>query len=163
MDYLFRWMQLRFLSGQQLDLFAGMKPTQPSVPVAGAVTSPHSEVVMLTPSKAEGEAPASPGAPQTLEPEPHSMLGDAFAIGDRTPPQHGIAPDLTANSGLSSTPLSSNPLSSVEDRSIFHTGTAMASMYNMSDSPSCSTCGAIMTRNGSCYRCGECGSTSGCS
>ncbi len=98
------------------------------------------------------------------------MLGDAFAIGDRTPPQHGIAPDLTANSGLSNDVVilsdSEGPASRIlatADRGIYHTGTAMASMYNMSDSPSCSTCGAIMTRNGSCYRCGECGSTSGCS
>jgi ribonucleoside-diphosphate reductase alpha chain len=33
----------------------------------------------------------------------------------------------------------------------------------MGDAPSCSTCGAIMVRNGSCYRCMSCGSTSGCS
>jgi ribonucleoside-diphosphate reductase alpha chain len=49
------------------------------------------------------------------------------------------------------------------DRGIYHTASAMASMVNMGDSPSCSTCGSIMTRNGSCYRCMECGSTSGCS
>jgi ribonucleoside-diphosphate reductase alpha chain len=34
---------------------------------------------------------------------------------------------------------------------------------NTSDSPSCSVCGSIMTRNGSCYKCHNCGSTSGCS
>ena len=32
-----------------------------------------------------------------------------------------------------------------------------------SDAPPCSECGSIMTRSGSCYRCLECGSTSGCS
>jgi len=31
------------------------------------------------------------------------------------------------------------------------------------DAPTCSECGSIMTRNGSCYKCGNCGSTSGCS
>ncbi|MDH3402053.1 MAG: vitamin B12-dependent ribonucleotide reductase [Acidobacteriota bacterium] len=31
------------------------------------------------------------------------------------------------------------------------------------DAPSCHDCGAIMVRNGSCYKCLECGSTSGCS
>jgi ribonucleoside-diphosphate reductase alpha chain len=31
------------------------------------------------------------------------------------------------------------------------------------DAPSCANCGAIMVRNGSCYKCGNCGSTSGCS
>ncbi|HEX3528101.1 MAG TPA: vitamin B12-dependent ribonucleotide reductase [Thermoanaerobaculia bacterium] len=31
------------------------------------------------------------------------------------------------------------------------------------DAPSCHECGSIMVRNGSCYKCGNCGSTSGCS
>jgi ribonucleoside-diphosphate reductase alpha chain len=31
------------------------------------------------------------------------------------------------------------------------------------DAPTCSECGGIMTRNGSCYKCENCGSTSGCS
>jgi len=31
------------------------------------------------------------------------------------------------------------------------------------DSPSCSDCGSIMVRSGACYKCGNCGSTSGCS
>ncbi len=32
-----------------------------------------------------------------------------------------------------------------------------------SDAPLCSECGSIMTRNGSCYKCENCGGTSGCS
>jgi len=31
------------------------------------------------------------------------------------------------------------------------------------DAPSCHDCGSIMVRNGSCYKCNNCGSTSGCS
>jgi ribonucleoside-diphosphate reductase alpha chain len=34
---------------------------------------------------------------------------------------------------------------------------------NQQDAPPCHTCGAIMVRNGACYRCANCGSTSGCS
>jgi ribonucleoside-diphosphate reductase alpha chain len=34
---------------------------------------------------------------------------------------------------------------------------------NQADAPSCSDCGAIMIRNGSCYKCANCGGTSGCS
>jgi ribonucleoside-diphosphate reductase alpha chain len=32
-----------------------------------------------------------------------------------------------------------------------------------SDAPLCAECGSIMTRNGSCYKCANCGGTSGCS
>jgi ribonucleoside-diphosphate reductase alpha chain len=39
-------------------------------------------------------------------------------------------------------------------------GTAFRSQ---ADAPPCHYCGSIMTRNGSCYRCANCGSTSGCS
>ena len=52
---------------------------------------------------------------------------------------------------------------SLADRGIYHAADAMREMYEMGDAPSCSTCGAIMVRNGSCYRCMSCGSTSGCS
>jgi ribonucleoside-diphosphate reductase alpha chain len=37
------------------------------------------------------------------------------------------------------------------------------SFVNQSDAPSCMDCGSIMIRNGACYKCPNCGSTSGCS
>jgi ribonucleoside-diphosphate reductase alpha chain len=39
---------------------------------------------------------------------------------------------------------------------------AAAAMQNQEDAPPCSTCGSIMVRSGSCYKCANCGSTSGC-
>jgi ribonucleoside-diphosphate reductase alpha chain len=39
----------------------------------------------------------------------------------------------------------------------------VVSFVNQADAPSCMDCGAIMVRNGSCYKCPNCGSTSGCS
>ncbi|HEY4357704.1 MAG TPA: vitamin B12-dependent ribonucleotide reductase [Acidobacteriaceae bacterium] len=168
MDYLFRWMQLRFLSGEQLDLFAGMKlsaanaqaanvatgyslpASSPSVPVTGAVSAPDNTVIAHSASH-----------------EPTSLNGfaDPAHLNDRRPPQQGIAPDLKASAGMGSPNVSSvsSGISAMEDRSHVHVANAMKSMYDMGDAPSCSTCGAIMTRNGSCYRCMECGSTSGCS
>ncbi|MFP6665133.1 MAG: vitamin B12-dependent ribonucleotide reductase [Deltaproteobacteria bacterium] len=38
-----------------------------------------------------------------------------------------------------------------------------ATFQQQLDAPSCSDCGSIMIRNGSCYRCANCGATSGCS
>ena len=35
-------------------------------------------------------------------------------------------------------------------------------IQNDQDAPPCSTCGAIMIRSGSCYKCVNCGATSGC-
>jgi len=39
----------------------------------------------------------------------------------------------------------------------------MKSMYALDDAPTCAACGSIMVRNGSCYKCMNCGETSGCS
>ncbi|MBW8747738.1 MAG: vitamin B12-dependent ribonucleotide reductase, partial [Acidobacteria bacterium] len=133
MDYLFRWMQLRFLSGQQLDLFQGLAPAK-AVPVAGSIEGEQATVVPSLSAEVYG--------PRT------------------TPPVEGIAPDPTATGAV---PMASYGM---EDRGIaktVHAADAMKSMYDMGDAPSCSTCGAIMVRNGSCYRCMSCGSTSGCS
>jgi ribonucleoside-diphosphate reductase alpha chain len=51
---------------------------------------------------------------------------------------------------------SANGDKSIEDRA------APFAIQNDQDAPPCSTCGAIMIRNGSCYKCVNCGATSGC-
>jgi len=177
MDYIFRWLQIRFLSGQQLSLFAGLAPqnqtaTGHAVPVEGTVQGSGSYVIpSLNASTSEAVIPSlsasmdQGGEKRGYEGEKGGVILSGGAAGvegsavdfypGTTPPQQGIAPDptYTADSG---------PLS-MEDRGIYHAADAMKSMYDMGDAPSCATCGAIMTRNGSCYRCMECGSTSGCS
>ncbi|HZY61176.1 MAG TPA: vitamin B12-dependent ribonucleotide reductase [Edaphobacter sp.] len=139
MDYLFRWMQIRFLSGHQLDLFAGLAP-QPEggVPVEGTVNSPNNTVLSSLAASTEA---------------PKELAADFYTT---TPPQQGIAPESGSPQAIAGN-------LSLEDRGIYHVADAMKSMYDMGDAPSCATCGAIMTRNGSCYRCMSCGSTSGCS
>jgi ribonucleoside-diphosphate reductase alpha chain len=164
MDYIFRWIQMRFLSGTQLDLFAGLQPIV-SIPVEGTVNSPANRVEST--GSFNPTAGNATGAASTLASDPITStlpgIGHApeESIFDRNPPQQGIAPDLAARSGLDMQGAPDS--SSMEDRGIYHASDAMKSMYDMGDSPSCATCGAIMTRSGSCYRCMSCGSTSGCS
>ncbi|HET9051486.1 MAG TPA: vitamin B12-dependent ribonucleotide reductase, partial [Candidatus Dormibacteraeota bacterium] len=40
---------------------------------------------------------------------------------------------------------------------------APAAFLNQEDAPSCSDCGSLMVRSGACYKCLNCGATSGCS
>ena len=129
MDYIFRWIQLRFLSGQQLPLFAGL-------------ASPAS------PALAGGDEPTHFSADQ------HSSTR---GMGATSAPLSGILPEIHATS------YESSPVPHIEDRGVYHAADAMKGLYDMGDAPSCHTCGAIMVRNGSCYRCMSCGSTSGCS
>src|SRR3954470_23166747 len=126
MDYIFRWMHLRFLTGQQQALFDGLRP------------------------KTIGAMP--PGVP-----DENGLLSSGT-----TPPQGGIAngPSVSGSAQLGA---SSQASGAPTDRGLFHAADAMKDFVDMGDAPSCHVCGAIMTRNGSCYRCMSCGSTSGCS
>jgi ribonucleoside-diphosphate reductase alpha chain len=157
MDYIFRWLQLRFLSGQQLSLFAGLAPA-----AAPALSlSDNNDVIPSEardpgdPSNAGGASGFSPRS-REFSPEQHSPTR---GMGAASAPQGGIAPEPGS---LHPNPYTLNP-GSMEDRGVYHPSDAMRSMYDMGDAPSCHTCGAIMVRNGSCYRCMSCGSTSGCS
>jgi ribonucleoside-diphosphate reductase alpha chain len=105
MDYIFRWLQLRFLTGQQQLLFENLRPRLSAV----------------------GSQPSIQDAP----------------------------------------PAGSAPLPTTDDRrpttSRIHAADALAELVDLGDAPSCHVCGSIMVRNGSCYKCMSCGSTSGCS
>ena len=101
MDYIFRWLALKFLPGD-----------------------------------AQPQENASLAAPNGTEVETATQLASKFsqAAGERATvyPNGAVQPSL-------------------------------AGVEQADDAPSCPDCGAIMVRNGSCYRCMNCGSTSGCS
>jgi ribonucleoside-diphosphate reductase alpha chain len=105
MDYIFRWLQLRFLTGQQQLLFENLR-----LRPAGVNSQP---------------------------------------------------------SGIAEVTDTGNPAPTTNDQRLtprsVHAADALSGLIDLGDAPSCSFCGSIMTRNGSCYRCGSCGSTSGCS
>jgi len=106
MDYIFRWLQLRFLTGQQQMLFENLRLKAGGAPHATAST--------------EGVG---------------DLHGSAETGGRNPEPRPGSV----------------------------HASDALSAIVDLGDAPSCHYCGAIMTRNGSCYRCMSCGSTSGCS
>jgi ribonucleoside-diphosphate reductase alpha chain len=67
-----------------------------------------------------------------------------------TPPLNGSSARDIAQRDV----LQRAPAREAEERSTYHT---------QSDAPPCHECGSIMIRSGSCYKCLQCGSTSGCS
>jgi ribonucleoside-diphosphate reductase alpha chain len=219
MDYIFRWIQIRFLSGHQLDLFANMNPAAngDSAGEASASDAAPGNLESIAASAAASDAvvPSEARSAESREPRiahesprhsiPHDPLdalsaadvspqailqrearahGDgmtprvlsddeifdngsrhqgnghypAHAQDDRTPPRHGGQPTAAfEDRGLYGVSGASGVAGS------YHPAEAMRTLVDMGDAPSCATCGAIMTRSGSCYRCMSCGSTSGCS
>jgi ribonucleoside-diphosphate reductase alpha chain len=111
MDYIFRWLELRFLTGQQQSLFDDLRPKYPG----------------------ETLAPKAPNEAHHMgDPAPEPSRSNFEYPGGGATRHH-------------------------------HSADALKDLIDMGDAPPCHVCGAIMTRNGSCYRCMSCGSTSGCS
>jgi ribonucleoside-diphosphate reductase alpha chain len=69
----------------------------------------------------------------------------------------GVHPSADSLKPVTSTPRHAN------DASADAAAGRGTTFHNQTDAPPCHYCGSIMTRNGSCYRCANCGSTSGCS
>jgi len=151
MDYIFRWLNLRFLSGAQLSLFAGFTSQPPQLPASPSIME-----------DAETEEAAAPSQQHLakLAEEVAKRLNQVTSQPNTQPGGGGIAPEPASWQTPAASPTHAPQL---KDRGIYHASDAMREMYEMGDAPSCSTCGAIMVRNGSCYRCMSCGSTSGCS
>ena len=171
MDYIFRWLQLRFLSGTQLSLFAGATAAQQqlappdSEPEVSPEASPESSSPEVGP-EARNLDVRSPEAPNLAARQAMARMVADLArrldqVSTGTPAAPGSLHELSAQSQTHAETQAEMP--PLQDRGLYHAADAMRSMYEMGDAPSCSTCGAIMVRNGSCYRCMSCGSTSGCS
>jgi ribonucleoside-diphosphate reductase alpha chain len=128
MDYIFRWLQLRFLTGQQQALFDGLRPKYFGAPPVGAPEEGGQR------SFGDFVEPTSSGLSSRA-------AGEGPALSDNR--------QLTADNRIATGPI--------------HAADALKELIDLGDAPTCPVCGGIMTRNGSCYRCNECGSTSGCS
>jgi ribonucleoside-diphosphate reductase alpha chain len=159
MDYIFRWLQLRFLSGTQLPLFAGLVSQAQQLPAPPPSMVPEADLDSEPDSEPSSVIPGVSGAALT------KLVEDiARRLNQVNASAVGSVPEIRASTA--DAPFASSSASSVlklADRGLYHAADAMREMYDMGDAPSCGTCGAIMVRNGSCYRCMSCGSTSGCS
>src|SRR5664280_318628 len=174
-DYIFRWLGSRFLVGDDRAALG----LQERGSVAGA--TPFAFGGALSP-----QAGAAPSAideasafDEAIDPPATAATATATATATQTGPaaQAPSQPKPPTASSMSSLPV-------VESRNGHANGHAngngngkvgAASAFAASlsaertafkiqeDAPSCADCGSIMVRNGSCYKCLNCGSTSGCS
>src|SRR5246500_3786326 len=167
MDYIFRWLNLRFLSGEQLTLFAGLAPQAPALPASPTLlpeTEPEEDGGISQGQLARLAEEVARKLNQVSSPAGASGQGSlglgSSGMGSTSAPAGGIAPEIEA---AGTPPARPTHGPGMQDRGLYHASDAMRDMYDMGDAPSCGVCGAIMVRNGSCYRCMSCGSTSGCS
>ncbi len=88
-----------------------------------------------------------------LSPEAQFRAGvnNRDEVSATTTPQQLVL-DVTATAGVK--PADATPTT--------QPGAKFAAIQNQEDAPPCSTCGSIMVRSGACYKCSNCGTTSGC-
>jgi ribonucleoside-diphosphate reductase alpha chain len=140
-DYIFRWLGSRFLPADQRDAL-GLITREPEVVAEAPTLAP-------APAAAPPDASAAPEAPTPEVQAPRPALPVVESNGN------GNGHAANGNGKASGNGGSVMPLS--------FGGTTRVAFSVSADSPSCADCGSIMVRNGSCYKCLNCGSTSGCS
>jgi ribonucleoside-diphosphate reductase alpha chain len=133
MDYIFKWLAIKFLSRDSQEQAGVILRDDPS----GS-----------TPAAASGEGQGTPVPPSPA-------------------PKTDLAPlskeDAKFVDSLKPSPAAVPPVVMLEPRSADHPRPQKSAFLYQQDAPSCSDCGSIMVRNGACYKCLNCGSTSGCS
>jgi len=93
-----------------------------------------------------GEARAAVGLVEREAPPPPGTVSAALAA----------APEARAQAGP-------NPIGFTSGTALDTVGRHAITFSPQADAPSCPDCGALMVRNGTCYKCFNCGATSGCS
>ena len=170
-DYIFRWLGSRFLTTEDrqnlglqpatvTDSSASMAPAfgvqSPSLPDPAPSIEPTTTQPKTTEAKtAEPDAPMATAvaAEPTEAPKPAASELSVIATNGQANGHaaNGIGKAQPGNGNGSPAPITLN------------LGGAKVSFQTQADAPSCADCGSIMIRNGSCYKCLNCGSTSGCS
>ncbi len=188
-DYIFRWLGSRFLppedraklglvdrsataesSVQPLTLGLGGTPggsagtsgsgsAGASAPTAG----PASQVTGNSAGSSEtgASAPAA-SSPATAVAAPQSTPATPPPAGESSTPSASAASASSGGAVANGNGNGTNGKPRVTLGAL-GIGKAQVTFSAQADAPSCADCGSIMVRNGSCYKCLNCGSTSGCS
>jgi ribonucleoside-diphosphate reductase alpha chain len=172
-DYIFRWLGSRFLPPEDratlglVDRSAVAETSvQPLNLGLGGASSADSGGAGTAGSGSSGTAgPASAGSGTTAVAAPEEVAKSTLPAreGSTELPRNTAAPISGNGNGSGSAPGSNGngkPRVTLGNLGI---GKAQVTFTSQADAPSCAECGSIMVRNGSCYKCLNCGSTSGCS
>ncbi len=174
-DYIFRWLGMEFIDGYR-EQNAPHRPGMDAGSNANAASAPAA--VGSTQVKEDRWSNRNL-AEQSSDTRPSNDTGSSgLTIGDRmygSTGGSGTAGSTTHSVGgtdrsfnePSPAGAGTNPMSPRASTSAMLSGSSNAmnaqAAAAMGDAPPCSVCGAITVRNGTCYRCFNCGASQGCS
>ncbi|HWP61931.1 MAG TPA: LAGLIDADG family homing endonuclease [Candidatus Binatia bacterium] len=157
-DYIFRWLGSRFLPPDDRAMLglvdrSAVVAEAPSSSGVAAATAPAPEEGLSAIDEATHPAPSKPSTPEPPGAEPPR----ATAVATTESPGAGVEEPAARNGRTGNGHLPAGPGLGLS------LGGTKVSFQAQADAPSCPECGSIMVRNGSCYKCLNCGATSGCS
>jgi ribonucleoside-diphosphate reductase alpha chain len=181
-DYIFRWLGSRFLSDDdKANLGLIDRSGYESPPAFGSASTPglaagggpgsRDELAIGTPPPAHTAGSQAPEPPQTSPAGRDATAGDppsATAVAAPEIEEEGASGDLKviATNGRANGHAGNGNGAAKGGNGggiTLSLGNTKVAFALQGDAPSCMDCGSIMVRNGSCYKCLNCGSTSGCS
>jgi ribonucleoside-diphosphate reductase alpha chain len=162
-DYVFRWMGSRFLSKDDRDALGIITREDAVVAEPPAGTSAFGSGLALATGtegvmSETGEAGGPKASASVAEPPPATEVN-----GTDLPELSNGHPSANGHANGVSNGHSNGEAKQVAIKPLDLGGGTRVAFSVSADSPSCADCGSIMVRNGSCYKCLNCGSTSGCS
>ena len=170
-DYIFRWLGSRFLSPDDRAMLGliDRSAVVADAPAFGggsslgaAAHAPAAEEGLSAVDEAIANGPTS-SAPPKADPPAETPRATAVATEPAptaTPKSDAESLSVIASNGHAHPNGNGNGKPAAITLSL---GATNVAFRIQEDAPSCADCGSIMVRNGSCYKCLNCGSTSGCS
>ncbi len=136
-DYIFRWLADKFMGEAERDLYLNASQEQ------------------WRPGGAEAESAAAP-APMRINFQSPGKSADASK--PSTAQADAVSSDKTEGAASEK-----SSFASAREGQVLFDATRADSVFTLqADAPPCTECGSIMIRAGACYKCPNCGSTSGC-
>ncbi len=176
-DYIFRWLGSRFLTGDDRAALGLVDRSGGAGGYGGAMSfgaTPFGSAATASPlAAAPGEGPSALDEAIDEPPSrPTAVATAAFLAGASTPVSAGTSNPVSPGTagpktgyakGSGNGHANGNGKGSAASAIAASLGADRTAFTTQADAPSCADCGSIMIRNGSCYKCLNCGSTSGCS
>jgi ribonucleoside-diphosphate reductase alpha chain len=187
-DYIFRWMGSRFLPADEkgalglIDRSAVVSEAPAALSGASALRpradegiTAQSEAITAAPEPVAPTAPAPSASPASEDvapvPAPSPASEDVAKASAPAAPSISVSVSVpkaelvsvASNGAANGHAANGNGKRTLEGFTGSLGGGAKVAFAAQADAPSCAECGSIMIRNGSCYKCLNCGSTSGCS
>ena len=164
-DYIFRWLGMQFIDGYR-ERNAPARSGRSDAPARTTVTetrawNPSRSDRRLDDATSDEERSTTPAASGPRSPA--AMPATPARGGE---PTRAASPRLVQTEQFAEIVETSSPDGSRRTTVVAAAATTSLDQSNanlMGDAPACDVCGAITVRNGSCYRCLNCGNSMGCS